>query len=128
MPMSKRVKYTLEIEVKSSPNILFNYLISPSGLAEWFCDDVDVHSGNYLFKWDGAEQEAEQVRNVNNKSVRYRWTDGPEEEYFEMEVRVDDLTSDVALVITDFCDAGDEASSEQLWESQVQQLKMAIGS
>jgi len=45
-----------------------------------------------------------------------------------MEVRVDDLTNDVALVITDFCDAGDETSSEQLWESQVRQLKMAIGS
>lgn len=126
--MSKRVKYSLEIEVKSSPNILYNYLVSPSGLAEWFCDDVDVHSGNYVFKWDGAEQEAEQVKNSNNKSVRYRWTDGPAEEYFEMEVRVDDLTGDVALVITDFCDAGEESSSEQLWESQVQQLKMAIGS
>lgn len=126
--MSKRVKYSIEIEVKSSPNILFTYLNSPSGLAEWFCDDVDVHSGNYIFKWDGSEQEAEVVKTINNKLVRFRWADSPEDEYFEMEVRVDDLTSDVALVITDFCDAGDERSSEQLWESQVQQLKMAIGS
>src|SRR5687768_12948178 len=126
--MSKRVKFSIEIEVKSSPNILFTYLSSPSGLAEWFCDDVDVHSGNYIFKWDGSEQEAQVVKTINNKLVRFRWADSDEEEYFEMEVRVDDLTSDVALVITDFCDAGDERSSEQLWESQVQQLKMAIGS
>lgn len=126
--MSKRVKFSIEIEVKSSPNILFSYLNSPSGLAEWFCDDVDVHSGNYIFKWDGSEQEAEVVKTINNKLVRFRWADSPDDEYFEMEVRVDDLTSDVALVITDFCDAGDERSSEQLWESQVQQLKMAIGS
>ncbi|HCS20006.1 MAG TPA: hypothetical protein DIW47_05490 [Bacteroidetes bacterium] len=126
--MSKRVKFSIEIEVKSSPNILYTYLSSPSGLAEWFCDDVDVHSGNYIFKWDGSEQEAEVVKTINNKLVRFRWVDSPEDEYFEMEVRVDDLTSDVALVITDFCDAGDERSSEQLWESQVQQLKMAIGS
>ncbi|MHB1277483.1 MAG: START-like domain-containing protein [Bacteroidia bacterium] len=126
--MSKRVKFNIEIEVKSSPNILYTYLSSPSGLAEWFCDDVDVHSGNYIFKWDGSEQEAEVVKTINNKLVRFRWADSPEDEYFEMEVRVDDLTSDVALVITDFCDAGDERSSEQLWESQVQQLKMAIGS
>lgn len=126
--MSKRVKFTLELEVKSSPNILFNYLNTPSGLAEWFCDDVNVHSGNYVFQWDGSEQEAELVRSVNHKLVRFRWLDGPDDEYFEMEVRVDDLTNDVALVITDYCDAGDERSSEQLWESQVQQLKMAIGS
>lgn len=126
--MSNRVKYNLEIEVKSSPNILFSYLSTPSGLAEWFCDDVNVHSGNYIFQWDGSEQEAEVLKTINNKLVRFRWLDSLEEEYFEMEVRVDDLTSDVALVITDFCDAGDERSSEQLWESQVQQLKMAIGS
>lgn len=126
--MSNRVKYSLELEVKSSPNILFNYLNTPSGLAEWFCDDVNVQSGKYIFEWDGSEQEAELVKMVNHKSVRFRWLDGPEEEYFEMEVRVDDLTSDVALVITDFCDPGDEKSSEQLWKSQVQQLKMAIGS
>lgn len=126
--MSKRVKFNIEIEVKSSPNILYTYLSSPSGLAEWFCDDVDVHSGNYIFKWDGSEQEAQVVKTINNKLVRFHWADSPEDEYFEMEVRVDDLTSDVALVITDFCDAGDERSSEQLWESQVQQLKMAIGS
>lgn len=126
--MSKRAKINLEIEVKSSPSILFNYLVSPSGLSEWFCDDVDVHSGNYLFKWEGSEQEAVIVRTIPNKLVRFHWLDSGEDEYFEMEVRVDDLTSDVALVITDFCDAGDETSSEQLWESQVQQLKMAIGS
>ncbi len=126
--MAKRVKYTVEIEVKSSPNILYTYLSTPSGLAEWFCDDVNVHSGNYIFEWEGAGQEAELVRSINNKLVRFRWLDGPEEEYFEMDIQVDDLTRDVALVITDFCDAGDEASSSQLWESQVQQLKMAIGS
>ncbi|TNE79452.1 MAG: SRPBCC domain-containing protein [Bacteroidetes bacterium] len=126
--MPKRVKYTLEIEVKSSPNILFNYLHSPSGLAEWFCEDVDVHSGIYVFKWDGADQSAELVKSQNNKVVRYRWQDGPEDEYFEMEISIDDLTNDVALIITDFCDEGDEASSSQLWEAQVQQLKMAIGS
>lgn len=126
--MPKRTKYTIEIEVKSSPNILYTYLHSPSGLAEWFCDDVDVHSGTYVFKWDGADQSAELVKTQNNRLVRYRWLDGPEEEYFEMEVSIDDLTNDVALVITDFCDEGDVESSSQLWESQVQQLKMAIGS
>lgn len=126
--MSKRIKYTLELEVKSSPTILFSYLNSPSGLSEWFCDDVDIVAGNYIFQWDGSSQEAELVKSTNGKCVRYHWLDSPEDEYFEMEVRVDDITGDVALIITDFCDEGDEKSSAQLWESQVQQLKMAIGS
>lgn len=126
--MPKRIKFQMEIEVKSSPNILYTYLHSPSGLAEWFCDDVDVHSGDYVFKWDGTEQRAKLIKNQNNKMVRFQWLDGPEDEYFEMEVSIDDLTNDVALLITDFCDDYDLESSQQLWESQVQQLKMAIGS
>lgn len=126
--MSKRAKYKIEIEVKSSPNILFNYLITPSGLAEWFCDDVDVRSGSYHFKWDESTQSATLIKQINNKLVKFRWDDGPEDEYFELEIVVDDLTGDVALNITDFCDQGDENSSAQLWETQVQQLKMAIGS
>jgi uncharacterized protein YndB with AHSA1/START domain len=126
--MSKRVKFTLEVEVKSSPNILYAYLHTPSGLSEWFCDDVNVHSGDYTFKWDGSEATAQILKTSNNRSIRFRWVDGPPDEYFELEISVDDLTNDVALLITDFCDEGDEKSSMQLWESQVQQLKMAIGS
>lgn len=126
--MPKRVKYSLEIEVKSSPAILYSHITSPSGLAEWFCDDVNLQGGVYIFKWDGVETQAEVVKTVPNKHVRFRWIDGPDDEFFEMEVMVDDLTSDVALMITDFADEDDVTGSKQLWESQVQQLKMAIGS
>jgi uncharacterized protein YndB with AHSA1/START domain len=125
---AKREKYTMEIEMRSSPNILFGYLTTPSGLAEWFCDDVDVHSGQFVFKWGSSEQRAELLKTSLNKVVRFHWSDSPDDEYFEMEIRVDDLTGDVALIITDFADEGDIKSSQQLWESQVQQLKMAIGS
>ena len=36
----ERAKLELEFMIKSSPTILFQYVSTPSGLVEWFCDDV----------------------------------------------------------------------------------------
>ena len=126
--MSKRKKYTAEFEIKSSPTILYNYISTPSGLSEWFANDVDIKQNKYLFKWEGSQSEAELVRSSPNRYVRFKWDDAPDEEYFEMEIQQDELTGDVALIITDFANEGDVASATQLWESQIQDLKMAIGS
>ena len=36
------VKFQLEIPLNSSKGVLFNCISTPSGLAEWFCDDVNI--------------------------------------------------------------------------------------
>jgi uncharacterized protein YndB with AHSA1/START domain len=38
--MSSKVKFQLEFVVKASPALLFNYISSPSGLEQWFADNV----------------------------------------------------------------------------------------
>lgn len=123
-----RVKVEMEFEMRSSPTILYSHISSPSGLADWFADDVDVKGSNtYLFKWDGAIDEAELVKKVNNKSVKFRWTDGPEDEYFQLEIDIDDLTSDVILLVTDFTDEDNIEETEMLWGSQIDELRSFIG-
>ena len=99
-----RVKLELEFVVKSSPNILFNYISTPSGLVEWFADDVNVKGKNYTFFWDGDENVAELLKKVNGKNVRFKWLDNPDDEYFEMEIQKDELTNDIALIVTDWAD------------------------
>jgi uncharacterized protein YndB with AHSA1/START domain len=125
--MSKKKKIRLEFHVKSSPAILYNSISSPSGLSTWFADDVDIYNNNYKFKWDGDEQIAELVKKSANKGIRFKWKDGRDDEYFEFEIIQDELTDDVALVITDFVEESDEANASQLWESQVHALKMSLG-
>lgn len=125
--MAKREKLVLEFEIKSSPNILYNYLSTPSGLVEWFCDDVNIKGKQYKFIWEGEESPAEVLRKVNGKLVRYQWVDGDEEEYFEFEIKKDELTGDIALVITDFVDEDEAEEIELLWESQIQDLRGALG-
>lgn len=123
----ERVKLELEFVVKSSPNILFNYISTPSGLVEWFADDVNVKGKNYVFFWDGEEIIAELLKKVNGKYVRFKWLDNPDEEYFEMEIQKDELTNDIALIVTDWADEEETEEISLLWESQVQDLRNALG-
>lgn len=124
---SIRKKIRMEFEIKASPGLLYNYISTPSGLSGWFADDVDLYNNQFKFKWDKDEQIAEVVKKSPNKYIKFHWVDSAPEEYFEFEIIQDELTDDVALVITDFVDAADELNATQLWESQVHELKMSLG-
>ena len=122
-----RVKLELEFMIKSSPNILYNYISTPSGLLEWFAEDVNVKGKKYTFIWEGEESVAELVKKVNGKIIRFEWDGAQADEYFEMEIRKDELTGDIALVVTDYADEDQTDEISLLWESQVQDLRNALG-
>lgn len=125
------VKYQLEYPTKSSIKILYNCLSSPSGLSEWFADDINLKDNGkvYIFQWDGSEQEAELLNKKENHYIRFRWVDEDPESYFEFRIVVDEMTGDATLVITDFADDDDEAQEQQmLWDSQVKELFHTLGS
>lgn len=125
--MPKRKKFQLEYLVGSSPSTLYNKITTPNGLTEWFSDDVDVNQKTYTFKWDDTTAEAELIKTQPNKYVKFRWKEAPEDEYFEIEIKPDELTHDTALIITDFADEGDVVSATQLWDAQISTLKSALG-
>ncbi|MFM7218477.1 MAG: START-like domain-containing protein [Bacteroidota bacterium] len=118
-------KLTLEFEIKSSPKILFNYLSNASALEEWFADKVIIREGDYVFSWDGSEQRASIVTRKENQSIRYKWVGS--EDYFQFDIVQDEITGDIALVVTDFTLPEDKDASVRLWESQIQELKHHIG-
>lgn len=124
------IKYELEFPVRSSISILYNAISSPSGLSEWFCNDVNIKGNTYTFKWDYSEQEAELLKKKQNELVRFRWLDIEDEKsYFEMRIQRDEITNDVSLMITDFAeDEEDMEESKLLWETQINNLLHGIGS
>ena len=124
--MSKE-KIEIEYIINISPSILFNRLSSPSGLSEWFADDVNLNGKIFTFIWDGAEQEAEQVLRKENKMVRYHWLDDDPETYFEFRINVDELTGDTALVVVDFTDPDEKEDTIELWNQQIDALKHLLG-
>ncbi len=125
----QKEKFELEFIIKTSPSILYNRLSTPSGLSEWFADDVNVKGDKYTFIWDGSEQDANLISKKDNKHIRLHWLDDEEEDtYFEFSINVDELTGETALIITDFADDDDKEDSIELWNQQVDQLKQGLGS
>jgi len=124
--MAKK-KIRLEFTIKASPALIFNYISTPSGLSQWFCNDVDVYNEIYKFKWDGDEVRAKLLKRTPNKLIRFHWIDSENEEFLEFEITQDELTEDVALVITDFVNEKEEKEASALWESQIHDLKGCLG-
>lgn len=125
-----KTKIELEYTINSSPKVLYSRLSTPGGLSEWFADDVNQVGKIYSFIWEGVENKAEIILKKDSKYVRYHWIDDDEEDektYFEFRINKDELTGDVALMITDFVDEDDYDSSVELWNSQISELKHVLG-
>mgnify|MGYP001318580589 FL=1 len=129
--MSKRVSYSLEIDFQSSPQLLFQYLSTPSGLSEWFADDVNSRGEFFTFFWDDGEETAKLLSKKNNEKVKFQWIndeESSESEFFEFIIEVDEITKDVSLIITDFSAEDELDESKMLWENSVASLKQVLGS
>ncbi len=129
--MSDKVQFQMEFEVKSSTHILYNMISTPSGLSEWFADNVNIKDDYYTFVWDGSEEVAKKINSKKGEYIRFKWEDDIEEDnkcYFEMRIKIDELTNDKALIITDFAEEDEIDEAKLLWENQIAELKMVIGS
>jgi uncharacterized protein YndB with AHSA1/START domain len=127
--MTTYKKTELEYMFRCSPGVLYSFLSEPSGLSEWFCDDVNIQAGWYNFMWNkDSEQRAKLLQSKENVMIKYRWEDSPETTYFEFRIQVDDITGEVALMITDFSEDDDESETILFWNNATQRLHRVIGS
>lgn len=125
--MTKKNKIQLEYIVNCSPKVLFNRLSTPSGLAEWFADDVRLEGKMFTFIWKGSEELAELTLFKENKLARYTWKDD-DHTYFEFRITQDELTGDVSLIVTDFGEENEMQEIIGLWHNHIAILKHVIGS
>ena len=75
----EKEKFQVEHPINSSKGVLFNMFSTPSGLAEWFCDDVNIKKDVHIFLWDGSEESARLVTKKRDEFVKFRWTEDEEE-------------------------------------------------
>ena len=47
--MIPKKQFSIEYDFQSSPQLLFQFLSTPSGLSEWFSDDVNSRGEKYTF-------------------------------------------------------------------------------
>lgn len=126
--MSKKLPFTIERTFRSSPAILYEFLTSPSGLVLWFADHVDLNGDIYTFGWNGDEQDAELLVDIEEEIVKLHWVeDDDDRSYFEFRIKKNEITNETILYVTDFAEKEDIRSSVELWESQLDDLAKCIG-
>lgn len=126
---ASKEKFEIEFLIRSTPSILFEHLSTPSGLAKWFCDDVNVKDGIYIFEWDEESERAKLLGKKSGEYIRFKWeADEDEEAYFEWRIRIDAMTNDLALLVTDHAYPEDKEAAIDLWESQIHDLMRLLGS
>ncbi|WMW78848.1 START-like domain-containing protein [Flavobacterium sp. 20NA77.7] len=129
--MKQKIKYELEFPIHSSPQLLYQYIITPSGLSEWFAENVNSRGEIYSFIWDDSVEKAKLASKKSGEKVKFRWLDENEndtEYYFEIRIQVDEITQDVSLIVTDFAEEEELLEAKLLWENLVSDLKHVIGS
>jgi uncharacterized protein YndB with AHSA1/START domain len=113
---------------KTTPSLLFNRISSASGLSEWFADNVNFEGKLVTFTWGKVVQKAKITGMVSNKSIRFLWLDTNPATEFEFSINEDELTGDIALIVTDMVEEDEEKDTLNLWDSQIARLKRVIGS
>ncbi|MBL7886600.1 MAG: SRPBCC domain-containing protein [Flavobacterium sp.] len=129
--MSEKVRYEIEFPINSSPQLLYQYISTPSGLQEWFADTVNSRGEFFTFEWDDVEENARLASKKTGEKVKFKWVDDNKKDteyYFELRILEDEITKDVSLMITDFAEKDEVDESKMLWENQVSELKHVIGS
>lgn len=127
--MEEKIKYELEFPIHASPSLIYQYISTPSGLSEWFADNVNSRGELFKFIWDGAEEQANLLTKKSGERVKFRWLDDEDDSYyFEIRIQVDEITKDVSLMVTDFADEDEVEEAKMLWTNQISDLKQVLGS
>jgi len=129
--MSSKVRYEIEFPINSSPQLLYQYISTPSGLQEWFADKVNSRGEFFSFEWDDMEENARLASKKTGEKVKFKWVDDDKKDteyYFELRILEDEITKDVSLMVVDFSEEQELDESKQLWENQISDLKHVIGS
>ncbi|MBC8150830.1 MAG: SRPBCC domain-containing protein [Bacteroidetes bacterium] len=127
----EKEKFQIEFPINSSKGVLYNCMSTPSGLSEWFCDDVNIKKDVHTFIWDGSEEVARLVTKKKDEYVKFKWLESEEDEndgtYFELRIRVDEMTGERAIIVTDFAEEDDIEDARELWVAQLDRLRRVLG-
>ncbi len=129
--MTTKTAFSIEYDFQSSPQLLFQYLSTPSGLSEWFAVNVNSRGEDYTFIWGDTEEYAKLIQKKNNEKVRFRWLNDEDDQddcHFEFKIIVDEITKDVSLNVSDFADEDELEEAKMLWDNLVSSLKQVLGS
>lgn len=131
----QKIKFVSDYQINTSKKIIYPYLSSASGLAQWFADDVVINEDKiYNFIYDGENHYARPVIMRTNHHVKFEFFDPSEEEegdsdhpFIEFKLDENELTQTFYLRVIEYGDAYDEQEQGSIWEGLINSLKEIIG-
>jgi len=127
--MEDKIKYEMEFPIKASPSLLYQYISTPSGMSEWYADNVNSRGELFTFIWEGSEEKAKLLGRKNGERIKFRWLDDEDTDYyFELRIQVDEITKDVSLMVIDYAEEDEIEEGKMLWDNMISNLKHILGS
>lgn len=128
LKLAMKERFSMEFYLNATPGSLYDMLSTPSGLSEWFCEDVDVRGDQFTFRWGGDTQTAQCLSRKFGELMRFQWEDDEDQgAYFELRIRIDPMTNETCLVVTDHAWPKDMEEARALWGSQIHTLQRVLG-
>jgi uncharacterized protein YndB with AHSA1/START domain len=132
--MTKKKLFTADYEIHASIKMLYPYIQTASGLAEWFADDVRINNINktYIFYWDQEQHPARLAAHRTNHFARFEFLPENEDDqkdpsYFELRLEFNELTQSVYLRVFDYSDFDDHKELRDLWDGLIDTLRKTVG-
>lgn len=129
--------FMAEYEFKASRKMLYPYLNTASGLAQWFADDANIDEDQYYaFLWNDEEHKARLSAQRLNRFVKFEFLENGnlhssnEKEplpFIEMRLDENDLTGTVFLNVTDSATTEDEEEFREIWRQLTDSLREIVG-
>ncbi len=127
--------FTAEFEFKASRKMLYPYLNTAGGLAQWFADDANINEDKlFSFLWDDEEHKARLAAQRLNRYVKFEFLENGNAyaedvhlPYIEMKLDENDLTGTVFLKVTDTATTDDEEEFIEIWRQLTDALREIVG-
>ena len=131
--MTKKKLFTADFEIHASVKMLYPYIQSASGLAEWFADNVSISPEKvFTFVWDNETHKAMMSSHRMNHFCKFEFLPETKEDekdpsYFELRIEVNEMTQSTLIKVSDYSDFDDMEELQDLWESLIENLKTVVG-
>ncbi len=125
----KKEKYTLEYPLKkASETIVWKFIGTSVGLAQWFADDVIENDDEFTFLWENYEEKAILLRRKKPQVIRFqREEDIDTNVYFQFEIIPNKMMGTATLFVTDFAESDEKEDDILMWNKQIEALFRLLG-
>jgi uncharacterized protein YndB with AHSA1/START domain len=130
---TKKKLFTADFEVHASVKMLYPYIQTAGGLAEWFADDVTINPEKvFTLTWDNEAHKAVMSAHRTNHFCKFEFVpESPEDKkdpsWFELRLETNELTQTTFIKVFDYSDFDDLGELEELWEGLIDRLRKVVG-